>query len=272
MKTIRNFCFTLAITVFATGMQVASAGVASGLYTLNYDASSGALWDISGSYSEDTGEVTLDYTIAEDPTGKFTGSGMFGIDESYSDASLSLSSTMNLIGTIKTSGSVTRVALTASGAGAGEVYVYGYGYYDITFSYSLKENCEVDPFGQLVGTISGKMKVTLPALRKSRSVSIPTTDFAVALPASATGAWSLTLNLVPNGTQYTGTASLQTSTSTTTDFTVTGSYSSKTDGSKLTLKGPGGSMSVAGSANGVDFLVQAMKGKVFGQTLKLTAP
>jgi hypothetical protein len=272
MKTIRNFCFTIALALFATGLQVASASMASGLYTLNYDANSGALWDISGSYSENTGDMLLDYTIAEDPTGKFTGSGSFSVDEYYSGVDLSLSGSMNLAGTIKTSGSVTRVALTATGAGDGDIYVSGYGSYYVTFSYSLKENCEVDSSGQLVGTISGSMKVTVPELRKSKGVSIPRTDFAVALPNDATGAWSLTLNLVPNGTQYTGTASLQTSTSATTEFAVTGSYSSKTDGSKLTLKGPGGSMSVAGSASGVDFLVQALKGKVFGQTLKLTAP
>lgn len=273
MKTFKTTLFIgIAVILGAAGDSVAHAGMASGNYTLNYDGSVNPVWDISGSYSESVDAVTLDYAIVQDATGKFTGTGNFDIDESYGGADLSLTSSMNTSGTVKSAGTVTRVTLTATGAGDGSIYVYGYGSFYVTFSYNLKEKCEVDSYRQLVGTISGRVKVTIPEVHRSASVPVPATDFAVALPVDSTGAWSLTLNLVPDGMKYTGTAMVQTSTGATVDYTVTGNYSSKTDRSKLSITRVGSKLSMVGSANGVDLIVESLKGKLYGQTLKLAAP
>lgn len=272
MKTLKESLSLLAASLLTTGVFTSHADMADGSYTLNYSGNVSPIWDISGSYSETVDSISLDYTIVQDASGKFTGNGYFDIDESVGGVSLSLGSSMAVVGAVKSAGSVTRVTLNASGAGNGEVYVPGYGWYDVIFSYNLKENCEVDPYGQLVGTISGSVKVTVLEVHRSATSKIPATDFAVALPYDSTGAWSLTLNLIPNGTKYTGTAQMQTSTGATTDFTVTGSYALKTDISKLSIKGTGGSLALAGSANGANWIVQNLKGKLYGQTLKLTAP
>jgi hypothetical protein len=81
----------------------------------------------------------------------------------------------------------------------------------------------------------------------------------------------MSFDLTPNGNKYAGTASVETSTGATADFTVTGSYDSATDTSKIALTGDGGELDLVISTSGASLNVESAKGKVFGQKVNYKA-
>ncbi|HYK63889.1 MAG TPA: hypothetical protein VEY94_02995, partial [Patescibacteria group bacterium] len=68
-----------------------------------------------------------------------------------------------------------------------------------------------------------------------------------------------------------GTASVETSTGATADFTVTGTYDSAADTSKIAMVGAAGKLDLVISTSGAMLNVESAKGKIFGQTLKYPA-
>lgn len=78
--------------------------------------------------------------------------------------------------------------------------------------------------------------------------------------------------LTPNGDKYKGTATITTSTTATADFTVTGSYDSSADTSKLALEGAGGKLTLVISTSGPTLNVDSAKGKLLGQKINYKAP
>ena len=91
------------------------------------------------------------------------------------------------------------------------------------------------------------------------------------LPIDSTGGWDLSLTLTPNGNSYTGTASVDLSTGATADFTVTGTYNSASDTSKVALVGDAGKLNLVISTSGTILNVESATGKIFGQTVKYQA-
>ncbi|PWU20364.1 MAG: hypothetical protein C5B50_04030 [Verrucomicrobia bacterium] len=245
-----------------------SAGPGTGNYNLNLGDSL-KVWDISGTYSEDLQGIALDYTIAVDPSGKFTGQGKATIN-GFEGYDFTADMDLGISGSISTAGTVTRVNLTLKMSGPGTFQGY-----DIMMKATANEKVEVDSANlQLIGTVSGNVTVSVPALHKSRSASIPRTDSQDTLPSGVTGDWALALNVTNSLNKYGGSGSAQVS-SGTMPLLLTGTYTPKTGLSKITLKGQGAyrscNFNVGVAFTNVVSDVKSLTGKVLGQSLKLTS-
>src|SRR6266478_5493923 len=119
---------SLLTALLVCGPLATRASVALGDYTVSIGTNVN-LWDFSGSYTDYLVNVPLEYTIAMDPSGKFTGSGTgtFSDDPDY------LNFTVSLSGTTRTAGNLVRVSLSLKMKGSGQVEGY-----DATFSATAK--------------------------------------------------------------------------------------------------------------------------------------
>lgn len=261
MTTLSKMFF---ITVLSAGLTAARAGQISGSYS-NDCGGMVRLWDISGTYSDDSGIESETMTVDVDASGNLTGTGHMHVADTsegvYLDGDYAVS------GKVKSAGSVTRVSLimTVSSGSASYQGVTG------TFKATLKNNLEIDEANrEMVGTSSGSLKATVNGVTKGAPIS--KSEVAVPLPDQADGQWGLTLNASLNGTKYQGQSTINLSNGKSYNLTVnSGTYSSKTDASKLVLKGADTTHPInlnltAGAA--LDTLtIKSIKGKVMGQTL-----
>jgi hypothetical protein len=258
MKTFRTFASILSALCFFASFGNARADQASGSYTQDF---SGLiyLWDVSGTYDESLSDIQVNYTLNMDADGKITGDGTF----SFVDGPDNLNGTFTVTGTVKSSGGVGRVTLNLLLNGTGTLSGY-----PVIATAKASEKLEIDPVGgEMIGTSGGSVKVTIPSLGRSQSVSIPRSVETVDLPPEVDGAWNLVLNPVQVGTSYTGTAQLQLSNGKVFDLNLTGAYSAKKDTSKLSLKGLVKSMSLSlvTSTTGAAMDIQSLKGSALGQ-------
>src|SRR5437667_1298890 len=146
MRTYLRVLLFLGLINLAT--PVCHAEVASGTYTQDFTGAIN-LWDISGSYNEDLGGISVDYTLNTEPSGKFTGQGTADVQ----DTDVNLHADFTLSGSVKTAGDVTRVTIALKMKGSGQVSGH-----DATFSASLKEKLEIDSINlQMTGTASGSV-------------------------------------------------------------------------------------------------------------------
>ena len=259
---------TLAVLVSLAGVCVSSslrAEMASGTYTNSFNDSV-RIWDVSGTFNDGLEGFGLNYTLNMDDAGKFAGLGAVDVG-GVADMDLSF------WGCVKTASSnVTRVTLAMRFKGT--VAANGM---DMSFNVVLKEKLEIDAdTGTLVGTVGGSVHVSSPALPRSISQAIPPTDIQIPLPVGMNGNWDLTLNVQPSGTHYTGDGEVKLSNGRTVPIAVTGSYSAKTDISKLTLKnlGTGGivKLGLTSTLAGGQINIQRLAGKALGQALKAQTP
>ena len=263
----------------------AFAEMANGSYGRDFSSSEVPLWDISGDYSDDTGIGTNTLTISEDASGALTGTGSFNATINVDDCLGSpgtivlTSNSLNVIGKINGLSTAPRVSWKLSIAGTGTVCGE-----DVNFTATGNENFELDGVNTQLVLTGGKIQATFTDPTSGKKVGGGsqkisgggTTD----LPTDSTGDWTLdvTLNPVPDSTKYDGTTStgtVETSTSGSADLTASGSYSSKTDTSKVTLKGEkgtGASLKLLISTTGVFMTVTGAKGKLYGQKITFTAP
>lgn len=253
---------------------ITTGTVASGTYSTDFDG----LWDITGDYSGYIAEnMWLDFSITQDPTGKFTGTGTLSSDDGSGTV---MNGPMNISGALKTSGSTTLVSMTATVvSGTGTINVGG-PKDNMSFTGAIKLTGALDAAnGKLVvtgGSASAKILdlITNKKISKSTKLGPAIYPAELDLPDDVTGACTLTLDLTPVGTTYTGSASIETSTGSTVDFSATGSFSTKTNSSSLSLKGINGStgsVSMVILTSGTEMTVKSAKGKVLGQTLNYTA-
>jgi len=260
MNTIRKITYAVLVAL-ATMFPMARAAIASGTYTVQFDGNV-SIWDVSGSYTEDIGGLTIDYTLSVDPAGKITGYGSANVSE----YGVGMDLNFNFSGTIKSSGSVTRITLSMTAKGSGSYDVYKF-----TFSASLKETMEIDTEAcTMTGTVSGSVSVSVQGIGK-QSQKIPTTDMTLDLPVDMDGSWDLTVNTTTTGTKVTGTGHITLSNGTTYGFTATGTYATKTDLAKLTLKGgptdKAMSANVTANFSSAGMNVKTLKGKALGQNI-----
>jgi hypothetical protein len=242
------------------------------------------LWDVSGNYTNTLELAAFDYTLIQAASGKLTGAGKFTFVGTYDGIDFNLTN-----GVLKGSGAVTgaasaqKVAVTLTGSGTGTATYGGMALKITKFRLSSKGNGEIDGTNQqIIGTISFTLDVTFEDIAnhktKSYSKSETLKDSVIALPASATGAWSLALDLTPNGPKKykTGSATVLTSAGDKATFTATGAYASKTDTSAILLTGTGASkgsnLGLEISTSGTNLTVEALSGSLFGQSIKYKAP
>jgi len=227
------------------------------------------LWDVSGAYSEDNGFETESFNLDMDANGVITGTGHFNITDDQD--SVYLDGDANVNGKVSSAGSVTRVTLSLITTG-GTGTVTGI---PITFVATLKESFEVDDADRmLVGKGSGKLKITVPSAGKSRTIKVPSGAVTANLPDAVDGAWGLSLDAAPDGTKVGGSSVLTLSSGKTVELNAAGTYSSKADSSKLSLKNADGSKSVAlnvvGQSIANNLSILSIKGKALGQKVKFS--
>jgi len=267
MTTLSSFKLTAIILLTAGSLSLRAENI-SGTYS-NDCTGLVKLWDLSGTYSSTNDDQTETETmvLTMDATGALTGSGHFDINDTDEE----LHGDFTASGKVSSAGSVTRVKLTfVVTSGTGEVQGR-----DVTFQTKLNENFEIDDSSRmLVGTTTGKIKVTVPSLGITKSKSIPSSPTAESLPDEVDGAWGLYMIAAPNGTKYDGTSALQLSNGKVFVAGVAGSYSSKTDLSKVSLKSTDKSapitLNLVEQNLGNALSILSMKGKALGQTLQFT--
>lgn len=230
------------------------------------------LWDLSGSYdstNEDQGQTEVDkIVLTMDATGAISGTGHFDIVDVADDTTLSADFTAT--GKVSSAGTVTRVKLTfVAPAGTGNVQGR-----DVTFQAKLNENLEIDDNSRmLVGTSSGKVKVTVPSLGVTKSKPVPSSPTSENLPDEVDGGWGLSLTTsADDKNKYSGGSALTLSNGKTFDLAVSGSYSSKTDQSKIALKSTDKTAPIALNLVeqnlGSSLSILSLKGKALGQKLQ----
>ncbi len=244
------------MAALAFAVPAAYGDIANGTYFFGPSGNT-LLWDISGLYG-DLGTLGLGpelvFTLNEDSAGNITGTGN------------SLLGAVTVTGKILGSSAKTgaTMSVNASGNSAG-----------IDFNAKVKAKFVIDgPNHQLV-VIAGSAAISETDVltgKKSIHSSLLTKGDTLELPSHDSGSWNVTLNLTPNGNKYTGTATLENTSGSDVTFTATGTYSAKTDTSKIALKADGSMLNLVVSTSGPNITVHSINGKVFGQSLKIVNP
>jgi hypothetical protein len=214
------------------------------------------VWDISGSYTDDSTGLNISYVLTQDAQGKLTGSG----SASCSVAGVDVDISFDITGSIKQTGGIAIVKMSFKFRGT----AYD-GYDTYKFTASAKATAEINlDSGTVEGTV--KVKVSIKGYG-SESYESP---YTLELPPDMDGAFTLDLNVNEAGRKLQGTGELVLSSGDIYYFSVTGKYNSKTDESSFTLKGDGSSKgcSLKIKVDESDDSITSLTGKVLGQKIK----
>jgi hypothetical protein len=145
----------------------------------------------------------------------------------------------------------------------------------MSFSGIIKEKLEIDPnTGMLVGTMSGSVHASFRG--HSATQKLPVTEVTTYLPYGMNGKWDLTLNVQTNGLRYTGDGEVRLANGRTVPLLATGTYSAKTDLSKLNIKNVGTNgivkFGLVSTIENGQINIEKLTGSAFGQKVKLVAP
>jgi hypothetical protein len=225
----------------------------AGHYENQFTAQPG-LWDISGSYS-DSGQDNI--TIVQDDKGKLTGQ----VSLSQTDGSFSITMAGPVTGSIKTTGGVPRVSVNMKLTGSASD-----GFTTVRVTMNVQFALGIDPVNrELTGTF--KTKVCVKARGAGCQSANGPQEFD--LPDDADGTWHLVMDIQNANGKLAGTASAVLSNGRTLPLSLKGQYSSKSDLTKLNLKGHAGTVTVQANAVPGALLLQKMTAKLLGQTVKL---
>jgi hypothetical protein len=186
----------------------------------------------------------------------------------YADDSGFLSGPLLVHALVHSVGDAVRVNLTLKLSATGQIDDA-----EVTLHTTATENLELDLINQeLSGTGHARATVSSPG-HGSHSESLPPFEIHTALPTEMTGAWNLTLNVSTNRTKYSGDAAITLSNGKSFPLLATGTYSPKTDVSRLLLRGTGTNNAIsfsltAASTNG-QVVIQKLNGHALGQILRL---
>ncbi len=267
MKSSKTYLLTTAGALLFTA-RVAYGDMANGSYSFASLSGNPPIWNISGEYTGDFGlPINMDYTVTQNSDGTLTGTGTFNVDAPPTSLSGDITVSGKVLGTSAKAGVILELNLSGGGViavgSAGDTNNA-----DVTAKINAKFS--VDGSNQVLVCSGGSASLAVDDLdtnKKEHESGKISKTVSLALPTDDNGAWDIGLTLTPNGTKYTGTAGMETTGGDAT-FTVTGTYSAKTDTSKLTLKGDAGTISMEISTSGSSMTILSMKGKVFGQSLK----
>jgi hypothetical protein len=252
----------------------ALAGMASGTYNHDFTGVETPLWDISGSYSDSS--FGISFNLTEDPSGVLSGAGTFDLNDTGFAV---LSGSAVITGSIKGSPTAPKVSLNASTPNGSGTVTDIYGTHNVTFTGKLSMNYSLDVVNRQLVSTGGSIVLrglyTDTHKKINYSFRLRAGDSTLDLPIDSDGHWNVTVkNLTANRTKYfTTTAEVDTSGQQVTDYTATGTYTPRTDTSKIVVKGKGGSsLTLVVITAGSDMTVKSAKGKMFGQTINFTAP
>jgi hypothetical protein len=251
----------LVAVILLLGSGAAYADMANGGYSFDF-SDVVSLWDISGTYSGGIGDFSLEFSIAESPSGKLSGNGTVHAEGLEGDIK-------SVSGKIKGSSNDPHIAMQMRMSGTGELQGI-----DAKVSLVANMHYQLDSVDHELDDPTGSGTLTITDLKTGQTASESGKFKPSALtpleglPIDSTGGWELSLTLTPNGNRYTGTASVELSTGATADFKVTGTYNSASDTSKIALVGDAGKLDLVISTSGAILNVESAKGKIFGQTVK----
>jgi hypothetical protein len=214
------------------------------------------VWDISGSYTDDSLGFNISYDMTQDAQGKLTGSGSASCSVEGIDVDISF----DITGSIKQTGGIAIVKMSFKFRGTASD---GYDTYKFTASAKVTAEINLDS-----GTIEGtaKVRVSIRGYGSYSDESLYTEE----LPLDMDGAFTLDLNVSEAGRKLQGTGALTLSSGDIYYFSVTGKYNSKTDESSFTFKGDGSSKgcSLKIKVDESDDSITSLTGKVLGQKIK----
>lgn len=260
--------------ILLVASSVAKADMASG----TYNADMGTLapvWDVSGTYRlvfdySYYESCAMDLTVTQSTAGLLGGSGSYYYDyDNYYDEALHIEGVLATEGSIKTSGGKTKVSMNFKIAGSGYIEVDYYSV-DLLFTETVNFNFLVDTNNYALSTEGaiGKAKFVLPEFHRQFSSQQGFWATQMPLADSASSGWTLSLNLTPNKNKYNGTATVVTQSGQTINYTVGGTYSTRTDTSTLMLRGgKSGTLNLVVSTSGSELTILKVKGKLLGQSL-----
>lgn len=223
------------------------------------------IWDVSGTYTDDSIGCTIDYIIAQDAKGKITGSGTASCTTTVNvkgiDYDIDIDMDFTIKGTVKQTNGVCKVTMNLKFTGTADVSGYG----TVPFRANEKVTAELDPDEEV---ISGVVKacVSMSGYRYCETVA-----YSVDVPdEDMDGSATLHFEAELDGKKLIGDGTLTLSNDDTYDFTVKGNYNEKKDQSTFSLKG-------TDSAKGCNLKIKvdegsgdidSLKGKVLGQCIK----
>ncbi len=249
MKKKQVFALCLALLLVCNGVSMAASGITKS-YTFD---GSVAVWDISGTYSED--DLSMAYTMAQDGKGKITGYG----HASYSEPGVSLSMDFVVKGKIKSQADVVSVVFSMKAKGVADT---SYGPYK--FSASVAYNAIIDALAE---ELSGTMKMTMKMAGYKESIE---ESFTEDLPEGMDGSVDLDLTLQDGGKSLYGRGTLTLSNGEQLNYVAKGKLDEKKAEGKFSLKGEG---VAKGSAfkmeTDMEYNLTEGKAKVMGQKLQL---
>jgi hypothetical protein len=258
----------LAMAVCLASLTSAVAQVPSGTYFIDFDTPESALWDFGGDYvftqsmkgaGGEPVELSFGAPIVHNSYGKLTNAGLTFL----AIGSDIVAANYTLKGRAYGGGEkVTQVSLTATLSGE-DVIGGAQRKFDGKINYTLY----VDSFNSvLYGTAKGSLSVN--GIGK---MSIQDYDYVMALPGNMNGTWRLQMDITPLA-KLAGPASATLSNGRVIPFTLSGSYNTKDNTSKIqgtsdkTGTEPGNSFK---TTFGVDTLNQlllySLKGQMLGQ-------
>ncbi len=258
MKTFKKTAIALAATL-GWSLSLSAAQIPAGTYTNSFNGTA-ALYDVSGTYEESVAGISLECTFNMDANGKFIGQGA-AVIKGFSSYDVGGKIDATFTGTVKSVNNVTRVSMIMRLKG--NLIVEGQ---NVKVSANMKENMEIDETGRYMsGTVSGTVTASAPG-HGSQTEKIPPTPVQMEVPGNGNGAWNLTLNLAPGGNKYSGTATAALVGGKSHPLTVAGTYSPKSDTSKLVLKGQQGmTLTLMAGFQNAQVQFQNLKGKALGQ-------
>ena len=270
----------ICMLAIAAGLMAASstgAALVSGSGSVFYDLGRFLkIWDISGDYTTrwsgtyfgQPAEVTFDYTIIQDETGRLTGTGTCVISEpNVVDPNTDPNDPNNIIvmpfditGTVRTKDGTAH--FKARFAGKGTALFDGN---EVNYRLSEKIDALIIADSNLI-TGFAKESISVTGHHSERH---PRQLFDANLPADVNGLSTLSLDCHSNGRQIVTTGELTLSNEHVLNFDGGGSFNTKTGESRLTLKSGKSSMRLKIANENRNNNITFFSGKILGQKFKL---
>lgn len=242
--------------VFILGLSAVCTAQPTGQWQYHFNLTQQpALWDLSGTYSNEAGGLRFVTALDHTPKGRLTGTGT----AHYSEPFTVINATQTMTGRVSGS-SKTRVALNAKGQGqfTGSAF-----FVPISGPFMGVLALNLNPTN---GTVSGRSSGSLCI--EGRGCRTFTTNTSFQLPPEVDGAWTLALDVTSSHNAVRGTATVQLSNGHTLAFKVRGTHAPRSGISRLKLAGTGPALGTRLTLRlGATNELQALNGKLFGQRL-----
>lgn len=214
-----------------------------------------ALWELSGTYSNEAGGLRFVTTLHHAPNGLLTGTGT----AHYNEAATVINAAQTVTGRVSGS-SKTHVTLQAKGQGLFTGTAF---FLPISGPFMGVLDLSLNPTNSTVsGRSSGSFCI------EGRGCRTLTTNVTFQLPPAVDGAWTLVLNVTNRHNAVRGTATAQLSNGLTIAFNVRGTHAARSGISRLKLLGISAAPRTMLTLRlGTTNELQALNGKLFGQRL-----